>query len=182
MHEKGHETCDEEIRMLDDEEIEEVLSPVTQAKETKIKVAVDSGAVASVIHPDDLPDDVEVTVNDTGGHFVGPKGERIKKFGSCKTRMKGKHGDVNCNWQMAEVTRPLNSVSQMCGPADHHTGNVDVLFNNKRSVVVPPGVVEKIIQAMAARGEKPLAEYERSGNLYVADMTLSSFTRRGAQS
>ena len=89
--------------------------------------------------------------------------------------MTGKTGDkVAGKWQVADVTRPLHSVSEVCGPQDHATGHHDVLFNNKRCVVVPPGVVEHIMQHIDF-----VAEYPREGNLYVAEMMLSSFPRQG---
>ena len=49
-----------------------------------------------------------------------------------------------------------------------------MLFNNERCVVVPPGVVEAIMRHVQA-----VAEYKREGNLYLAEMTLSSFQRQG---
>ena len=77
---------------------------------------------------------------------------------------------------MAEVTRPLHSVSQIAGPYDGD-GNHDILFNNKRCVVVPPGVVEQIMQQVSA-----VAGYHRDGNLYLSDFTMSDFIRQGQDS
>ena len=113
--------------------------------------------------------------NKTGKHFVGAGGERITKHGKCITMMTGEHGKVGCRWQLADVTRPLYSVSRIAGPEDG-PGDHDVLFNNKRAVVVPPGVVEKVLQSV-----KPVAEYKRSGGLYLAEMTLSDFVRQGQE-
>ena len=78
------------------------------------------------------------------------------------------------------MTRTLNAVSQTTGPEDHATGHHDVLFN-KRCVVVPPGIVERVMKAV-----KPVAEYKRHGGLYLADVELScipeaGFDRQGAQ-
>ena len=50
---------------------------------------------------------------------------------------------------MADVTRPLHSASQVAGPYEG-AGNQDVLSNNKRCVVVPPGEVEAVMGAEAA--------------------------------
>jgi hypothetical protein len=80
--------------------------------------------------------------------------------------------DIGNNWNVADVARPLRAVSQVTGPADHGTGKHDVLFNNKRCVVVEAGVVERLLQSI-----KPIAEYTREGNLYLADMILSPFGR-----
>ena len=65
-------------------------------------------------------------------------------------------------------------MSTVCGSYDG-PGEKDVLFNNKTCYVVPPGVVERIMKEVQAA-----AEYPRGGNLYVAEMELSSFTRQGA--
>jgi len=72
------------------------------------------------------------------------------------------------------VTRALHSVSKIAGPEDHPTGYQDVLFNNRRCCVVPPGIVDLIMSKV-----KAVAEYKRSGGLYLADITLSSFARQG---
>ena len=70
-------------------------------------------------------------------------------------------------WELADVARPLHAVSQTIGPFDHPTGKYNVLFNNKRCVVVQPGVVEHIMKLL-----KPVAECGREGNLYTAEMVL----------
>ena len=72
------------------------------------------------------------------------------------------------------MTRPLHAVAQITGPADG-AGTHDVLMNNRRAVVVQPGVVEKIMKVI-----DPIVEYERQGNLYMVEMTMSDFIRQGA--
>ena len=76
---------------------------------------------------------------------------------------------------MADVSRPLHSVAKVTGPKGG-PGKQDVLFDNDNCFVVAPGTVKKIMKHIQA-----VAEYEREGNLYVADMVLSSFGRQGAQ-
>ena len=134
---------------------------------------MDSGSVANVTHPVNIPDGVRIEPNLTGKHFNGAGGETIQKHGDCLTLMKGEMGEVGCRWQVADVIRPLNSVSQVTGPTEG-PGEHDVLFNNKRCVVVPPGVVDRVLQEL-----RPIAEYPRVGGLYVAEMTLSPFPRQG---
>ena len=73
-------------------------------------------------------------------------------------------------WNVADVGRILRAVSQVTGPVDHPAGKHDVLFDNKRCVVVEPGVVEYILQRV-----KPITEYARGGALYLAEMQLSTF-------
>ena len=50
----------------------------------------------------------------------------------------------------------------------------DVLFNAGKCVVVPPGIVDKILEHV-----EPLMQYERKGGLYVADIERSGFHRQG---
>ena len=92
------------------------------------------------------------------------------------TNIESAHGQVGCKWHVADVTRPLHSVSQIAGPYDGD-GNADVRFNNRRCVVVPPGVVEAMMQHIS-----PIAEYHRDGNLYLSDFTMSDFVRPGQSS
>ena len=145
---------------------------------TRVRVAMDSAAVDNVIHPDELPDDAEYQPNTSGKHFVGANNAHIENFGSCRTKMT-QHGDVaradvGCDWRMADVTRPLHSVAKVTGPKGE-PGKQDVLFDNDSCFVVAPGTVKKLMKTLAA-----VAEYKREGNLYIADMTLSSFGRQGA--
>ena len=125
------------------------------------------------MRPNDLPSDSRPETNLSGRHFVGAKGDRIDKYGTCDTKLTTKHGVVGCRWQLADVTRPLHSVSRVTGP-EEGPGKQDVLFNNKRCVVVPPGIVEEIQKKVA-----PVMEYKREGNLYLAEMAMSSFGRQG---
>ena len=105
---------------------------------------------------------------------MGANGDRITNHGTCKTVMQdGEDRKIGCQWRVADVNRPLHSVSRITGPEDGK-GEHDVLFSNKRCVVVPPGVVEKVMKEL-----KPITEYTRKGGLYVADMTLSGFARQG---
>lgn len=159
------------INVLYDEEEDPTLAAV--AERVAIRPAIDSGSVANVIHPKELPADAEPVPNSDGRHFAGAGGGRIKRYGTCKTRLDSEHGAVECDWQLADVTRPLHAVSQVTGPAEG-PAKTNVLFDNKRCVVVPPGVVEEILKRI-----RPIAEYKREGNLYLADMTMSAFTGQG---
>ena len=171
---ESDDTTHGELNMLMNEDAEESLNAVQER--VKVRVAVDSGAVANTVHPRELPDTVRVEENRTGKHFSGAGGETIEKFGSCTTLLEGEAGMVGCNWSVADVTRPLHSVSCIAGPEEHPTGLQDVLFNNKKCVVVPPGVVEMILKTV-----KPVAQYNRERGLYVADMIMSGFPRPGQQ-
>ena len=48
-----------------------------------------------------------------------------------------------------------------------------MLFSNTKAVVVPPGIVTEILKRV-----KPVAVYEREGNLYVGKFEMSAFGRQ----
>ena len=87
-------------------------------EEVTVSVAMDSGSVANAIHPVELPSDAQPEPNETGKHFVGANNTRIEKFGTCCTTLEGEHGEVDCDWQLADVTRPLHSLSTIAGPPE----------------------------------------------------------------
>ena len=158
----------------EEDENEESVNSLRQ--ESEIRAAIDSGSCRNVTHPKTLPSGVKLSPNTSGKHFPGAGGEVIEKYGNCVTTMEGTHGQVDCRWDVADVTRPLHSVSQIAGPIEGD-GNHDILFNNKRCIVVEPGIVEAILQLM-----KPIAEYKREGNLYLSEFTLSGFARPDQES
>jgi len=162
----------EDLALLEPDELEELIGNTVE--EVTLQVAVDSGSCANVAHPDDMPKGATIEPNIDDKHFSGAGGDRIKKYGTCKTKCTGTAGEFTTDWSCAEVTRALHSVSKIAGPEEHPTGYQDVLFNNKRCCVVPPGIVELIMSKV-----KAVAEYKRSGGLYLADITLSSFARQG---
>ncbi len=96
----------------------------------------------------------------------------IERFGDCVTSLGSTHGRAGCRWNVADVIRPLHSVSRVTGP-DDGDGNVDVLFNNKRCVFAPPGALDIVMTQIGA----PIAEYQRDGNLYLGNFTMSDFVR-----
>ncbi len=151
---------------------DELIAAATEV--VRVKLAMDSGSVANVIHPEELPCDAEVKPNLTGKHFTGANNSKIEKYGTSRCILTGKHGAVGCDWNLADVSRGLNSVSQVAGPMTE-PGKQDVLFNNRFCVVVPPGIVDEIIKHVEV-----VAEYPREGNLYVGEFDMSSFTRQGA--
>ena len=141
----------------------------------RIRPAMDSGAVDHVIHPRELPDDACIVPNTTGKNYRGANDTIIERYGSCETTLEGSAGTVGCTHQLANVSRPLHSVSRTCGPAGGaKNAKHDVLFNNDVCVVVPPGIVAEILKRVT-----PIAKYDREGNLYVGEMTMSSFHRQG---
>ena len=140
--------------------------------EVTIVVAADSGAVSHVIHPSQLPAGC-VPTGANNDHFTGAGGEHIERFGEVDTVLTGSHGAAACAWDCADVSRALHSVARVTGP-EHGEGVHEVLFTNRRAVVVPAGFVEEIL-----RRTTPVLEYNRVGNLYLAEVKLSSFARQG---
>ena len=165
------------VDMVDYEEhVEDLIAAAAADSDstTEVEVAVDSGSVANVLRKGDVPASAVTTINETEHDFVDAQGGRIKNHGTCKTIMVDAAGrQIGCRWRVAGVSRPLHSVSCITGP-EEGTGDADVLFSNKRCVVVPPGIVEKLMQRL-----KPITEYRRKGGLYTAKMALSGFGRRG---
>ena len=143
-------------------------------EKTRIRVTMDSGAVTHVIHPRALPAGVNVVPNTTGKHFSGASGDTIERFGDCRAQLTtAGGGEIDCGWDLAEVSRPLHAVSKITGSIDE--AKHDVLFNNRTCIVVPPGIVDHVLKYM-----KPIAEYPRQGNLYQAEMTMAPFGRQGS--
>jgi len=142
----------------------------------KIRVAMDSAATDNVIPPGELPEDVLGTMveNTSGKHFVGANNAHIQKYGQVETILQSKDNKISCAFQAADVNRALHSVAKVCGPKGAGNAKQDVLFDNDVCVVVPPGVVKAILKRL-----KPVMQYEREGDLYIADLELSSFHRQG---
>ena len=134
----------------------------------RVHAAMDSGACAHVINPDDLPAGAEPS-GDPGRDFVGANDSKIKRCGSVTTVCTHSLGQLDTEWQAAAVSRLLHAVSQVCGPKGGPSQSKhDVLFNNDDCFVVPPGTVLAIMEVV-----KAIAHYPREGNLYLADMVLS---------
>ena len=159
--------------IYDDEDGDEPeqVAVVTNEK-IRVGVAADSGATDNVIGLDDLPAGV-VPEGPIGPPFSNASGGDIQKFGKVATLMENADGQVGCAWTACAVTRPLHSVSKVCGPEDG-PGIQDFMFNNRIGVVMPPGLVNLILKHV-----KPVARYPRRGGLYVGDFEMSSFPRQG---
>ena len=133
---------------------------------TKFAVTMDSVAHKHVTHPSTLLAGMKIIPNASSKHFLGAGGETIERYGECEALLTMKGGNqAHCKWSVADNVRRLRAVIQICGPQDHDSGHHDVLFINKRCVVVPAGVVEHIVKHAA-----PVAEYPREGNSYSAEM------------
>ena len=139
-------------------------------KEMDIEVAIDSGSVVNVANRRHLPANAVVLPNTSGRHFNGANASHIENYGTCFTRLQDKKTNVrvDCDWSVGEVVRPLHAVCKLTGTVD--TPKHDVLFTAGRAVVVPHGHVEDLLKRV-----KPLMQYDRKGDLFVAKLTMSTF-------
>ncbi len=159
------------VGTLTEPEEQDLIASAVQ--KVRVRVAMDSGSVANVVHPGELPPGMRPSGNPNGTHFVGANGSEIEKYGSVETLLENGEVKFGCRWQTADVTRALHSVSATTGPYEG-PGEQDVLFNNRMCYVVPPGVVDEIMKRV-----KSVAEYDRSGGLYTAEFEMSDFQRQG---
>ena len=101
----------------------------------------------------------------------------LNKYGDCGTILTDKDGtSLGCQWNMADVGRPLHFLAVVIGPIEHPTGKPDVLFSNETCIVVPPGIVNAILKFI-----KPVSTYPMSGNLYIGKCAVSEFQRQGSK-
>ena len=70
------------------------------------------------------------------------------------------------------MSRALHYVSTTTGPPEQPKH--DVIFSAGECVGVVLGIVDKILQRV-----KPIAEYQRRGNLYSPEITSASFHGQG---
>ena len=110
-----------DLNLLEYQEINELIANTVEDVK-RLQVAMDSGSEANVVSPDDLPGGVEIAPNLTGNNFNGAGGDPITRHGSVKTLMEGARGKFTTDWQVADVTRALHSVSKVTGPEEHPTG------------------------------------------------------------
>ena len=162
------------VGCIEDEEqlMEQLIAAAVEV--VKVRVAMDSAATDHVIPPDQLLSDSLLIPNTSGKHFAGANNAHTEKYRQVDTVLQPPAGNrVSCAWQASDV-RALHLVAKVCGPKGEGNAKHDVLFDNDVCVVVPPGVVKAIVKLM-----KPVMQYESEGNLYVAELEMSSFPRQG---
>ncbi len=154
-------------------EEEEPIFAATEIIETS--VAMDSGAVAHGASAKDIPETVEVMKKGPLRNFVGANNSPIEHFGTAAVRLEQEDGqEVDNNFEVVDVVRPLHSVSMTCD--NRH----NVLFNKDAGYVVPEGIVERILATLSAEGVRPAATYKRRGGLYVAKVKVKDPRAEGA--
>ena len=129
----------------------------------EVDVAVDSGAGDNVLARVDAPghEVQESPGSQRGQHFKGAGGHIMANEGQMCSEMlapveDGKHNEVNVTWQIAEVCRPLLSVSKICDRAKR-----TVTFDAMKAVV------------RDSRG-RIVCIFKRKGNLYIGRMKVKN--------
>jgi len=155
---------------VDMTQTELLATPTANIRRRTIKVALDSGAGDHVASPEDCEGfAIEESPNSKAGrNFVAANGGKIVNHGQSTVRMKTPKGRrVASTFQVAEVTRPLYSVSKLC---DYGYG---VNFTADEGVVKKNGEVIHV--------------FKREGGLFVAEMMIgddipaSTFVGQGVQ-
>ena len=137
-----------------------------------IKITIDSGAGNHVAAPQDIEGfSVQPSkASKRGQGFIAANGSKILNLGEAKVGMKEPSGkSISSTFQVAEVSRPLYSVSKICDEG------CDVHFCATHASVIKGGV--------------EVARFPRERGLYVAEMVLqphdtgsaSGFARQGAK-
>ena len=149
-------------------------------EEVEMWVASDSGAVDHVCGPDSIPGSIILRQRSDGKktkNFISASGGSIKNHGAASVNLITEEGNVINNiFQVADVCRPLHSVSKTCDQ-----GN-DMVFTDTEGIVLPKGLLSALIATLQ---HKVIARYPRRGGLYVAKMrardpAMSSFARQGS--
>ena len=111
-------------------------------EDVEFEVALDSGSIVNVCHPDDCPGYVvtESAGSKVGQHFVVGDGGKLRNFGEWNLNFEApREGGVNSVssiFQVAKVTRPLMSVGHICDQG------LTVTFDKTNAIVRSPNGVE----------------------------------------
>jgi hypothetical protein len=129
-------------------------APSASIRKRAVKVAIDSGAGDHVASPEDVEGfSITESANSRANrNFVAANGGKIKNHGQATVRGKVKGRRIASTFQVADVTRPLYSVSKLCD------AGYKVDFTKEEATVLRDG---KIIH-----------RFPREGGLYVAEMSI----------
>jgi len=138
---------------------------ILAALETEIdaEVAADSGACDHVAGPDHIPGSVMIGKDGRVRNFIDAQNNGIKHHGEAQVHLVDDKGNVMATTvQVAEVCRPLHSVSKICdGAGDVHH---EMLFMQDQAVVVPAVTFSKFMEKEKV---KIITTHPRRGGLYV---------------
>ena len=131
-------------------------------EEVEIEVANDSGSVAHVVGPEDVPSNVTLIRSPNMKNFKGAGGDGIKNYGKAEVECIQEDGTcVDCDLNVAGVTRALHSTGVICDTKK------EVLFTQGEATVVPAGTFSRYLASV-----QRLMEYKRKGGLYVAKIKV----------
>ncbi len=150
-----HAACLDEDQS--DDEVVAAASAEPTFRERVVQIAIDSGAGKNVAPPE-MVEGYRVSPSHgsrNGKHFIAANGGRILNLGeSMLNLVDEKGGKLRSNFQIADVSRMLYSVSQICD------AGCEVKFNKSEGLVLKDG--------------RTLARFPRQGGLYVLTTTLQS--------
>ena len=138
--------------------------PIDEWVDRTIEVTLDSGACDHILDLDDAPGYANFLAESPGSkrgqEYVVGNGAEVPNEGQATLNLEaeggsGKHNFIKSIFQVAEITRPLMSVSKIC-----ELGHKCVFDENKADVIAKDGTV--------------LCSFQRKGGLYVAQMRLKS--------
>ena len=109
------------VEQLTPVELEDELMNISEWRDVYVGVAIDSGACRHVMAAEDAPG---YAVQDSPGsrrgqNFIGGNGERVPKEGQISVNFTadlggGETADLPSVFQVADMMRPLMSLSQIC--------------------------------------------------------------------
>ena len=157
------------ISLFESDDVELLVNETTEWQDVEFEVALDSGAIVNVCHPDDCPGYVigESAGTKRGQHFVVGDGGKLPNLGEWYLNLAapkdGGVSSVQSIFQVANVTRPLMSVGHICDQG------LNVVFDKTSAVVSNKQGTEV---CRFTRGDS---------GLYVAKMKLKApFGRQGS--
>ena len=133
--------------------------------ETDILLTLDSGCCDHICDLSDAPGYAHFMEpspgSQSGQRFVVGNGDRVKNQGQVRLRMKSIDAAgslMSSTFQVAEIIRPLMSVSKMCDQ------DMSCIFEKMHARIVAPD-------------GSTVARFERDGGLYTCTMILGRLTR-----
>ena len=164
------EEFEDVLNMLDIEADDEIMA--ADYEEVEVKVTADSGAGDHVSNRHDLgsPEVRPSKGSKMGKAFMAASGDRIENEGESDVLLEGGSIPIKSVFQIANVTRPLMSISRICD----HDGNT-VTFDKDKGIVYN-------------KNRKELCRFVRDGALYTMKFKVkrpsgnsaSPFGRQGA--
>ena len=140
----------------------EEIMPMEAWQDRDIEMCLDSGCCNHVLDAEDAPGYLvsESPGSRRGQNFVVGNGQRVPNEGQVRLRMEASTGEGSVNpvqsiFQVAEVSRPLMSVSKICDQG------YSCLFTKDSAQILDAN-------------QRKVCEFGRSNGLYVANMKLKS--------